>query len=137
MIDQLQPLLLKVWAIYERSRKIKWFLTILFVVEILTMVSLMVFTVVTLESAPHSSFISFRSSEYTLALPIIATEFGCAFQSLPHLSSLFWISAIVVEPILCMLVLKKAFGLLNSHRETSALLARDRSVRVFSSRFNR
>ena len=62
MIDQLQPLLLKVWAIYERSRKIKWFLTILFVVEILTMVSLMVFTVVTLESAPHSSFIFFRSS---------------------------------------------------------------------------
>ncbi|KIM52751.1 hypothetical protein SCLCIDRAFT_1223498 [Scleroderma citrinum Foug A] len=101
----------RVWAIYERSRKIMWFLTVLIIIEIMTMVALMAVTVARLDE-----------------LPIVTTPFGCAFETLPPFASLFWVSAIVVEPILCILVLRKAFGLLNVCTETSALLARDSLV---------
>ncbi|KAG6332518.1 hypothetical protein ID866_6568 [Astraeus odoratus] len=59
-------------------------------------------------------------------LPIVSTPYGCAFESLPPITSLFWVPALVVEPILCMLVLWKAIGVLNGRTELSALLARDR-----------
>ncbi|KAI6002541.1 hypothetical protein EDC04DRAFT_428252 [Pisolithus marmoratus] len=106
---------LRVWAIYERSRKILWFLMILLCIECAAMVTLMAIMIADLDM-----------------LPIISTPFGCAFEVLPHYSSLFWVPAIVIEPILCVLVLRKALGLLGARTGLSALLARDSLIYFFA-----
>ncbi|KAL4075106.1 hypothetical protein V8B97DRAFT_1539070 [Scleroderma yunnanense] len=106
---------LRVWAIYERSRKIMWSLTVLLLVELMAMVSLMAVTFTSLER-----------------LSIVTTPFGCAFDDLPPFTSLFWVPAIIVEPILCILVLRKALGLLHTHTGLPAVLARDSLVYFFA-----
>ncbi|KAI5987063.1 hypothetical protein EDD15DRAFT_2295758 [Pisolithus albus] len=105
---------LRVWAIYERSRKILWFITILLCIECAAMVTLLAIMIANVKM-----------------LPIIFSPFGCAFETLPHYSSFFWVPAIIIEPILCGLVLRKALGLLRARSGLSALLARDSLVYFF------
>ncbi|KAI6110997.1 hypothetical protein EV401DRAFT_1990766 [Pisolithus croceorrhizus] len=56
--------------------------------------------------------------------PIISSPYRRAFETLPHYSPFFWVPAIIIEPILCALVLRKARGLLRARTGLSALLAR-------------
>lgn len=105
---------LRVWAIYERSRKILWFLVILLCIESAAMVTLLAIMIANIKM-----------------LPIIFSPFGCAFETLPHYSSFFWVPAIIIESILCVLVLRKALGLLRARSGLSALLARDSLVYFF------
>ncbi|KAI6154309.1 hypothetical protein EDD17DRAFT_1089106 [Pisolithus thermaeus] len=65
-------------------------------------------------------------------LPIISSPYRCAFETLPHYSPFFWVPAIIIEPILCVLVLRKALGLLRARTGLSALLARDSLVYFFA-----
>lgn len=106
---------LRVWAVYERTRKMLWFLVILFCAECIAMVILLAIMIAHLST-----------------LPIISTPVGCAFETLPRFSSLFWVPAIAIEPILCVLVLKKAVGLLHARTGLSALLARDSLIYFFA-----
>ncbi|KAF9246844.1 hypothetical protein BU15DRAFT_69705 [Melanogaster broomeanus] len=97
-----------VWAIYGRSKKILYFLIALSVVETAVMTVLIVFTITHIES-----------------LPVVSTSTGCYYEGLLPLSAGFWIPAMIVEPILCLLVLKKALDRTRGRTRLSVLLARD------------
>ncbi|KAI6094725.1 hypothetical protein EV401DRAFT_2049283 [Pisolithus croceorrhizus] len=58
--------------------------------------------------------------------PIISSPCRRAFETLPHYSPFFWAPPIIIKPILCVLVLRKARGLLRARTGLSALLARGR-----------
>ncbi|KAI6114975.1 hypothetical protein EDD16DRAFT_1596620 [Pisolithus croceorrhizus] len=64
--------------------------------------------------------------------PIISSPYRRAFETLPHYSPFFWVPAIIIEPILCALVLRKARGLLRARTGLSALLARGSLVCFFA-----
>ncbi|KAI6095739.1 hypothetical protein EDD16DRAFT_722212 [Pisolithus croceorrhizus] len=58
--------------------------------------------------------------------PTISSPYKRVFETLSHYSPYFWVSLIIIEPILCVLVLRKARGLLRARTGLSALLARGR-----------
>ncbi|KAI6095586.1 hypothetical protein EDD16DRAFT_1677489 [Pisolithus croceorrhizus] len=64
--------------------------------------------------------------------PIISSPCRRAFETLPHYSPFFWAPPIIIKPILCVLVLRKARGLLRARTGLSALLARGRLVYFFA-----
>ncbi|KAF9224378.1 hypothetical protein BS17DRAFT_779698 [Gyrodon lividus] len=99
---------LRVWAIYGRSKKILYFLIALSVAEAAVMIVLIVITITHIER-----------------LPVISTSTGCYYEGLLPLSAGFWIPAMIVEPILCLLVLKKALSAARGRTRLSVLLARD------------
>ncbi|KAH7931422.1 hypothetical protein BV22DRAFT_15306 [Leucogyrophana mollusca] len=99
---------LRVWAIYGRSRKMYYFLVATSALEVATMIALIVMTLSSIEN-----------------LPIISTPTGCSYEGLLPLSALFWTPALIVEPILCTLVLRKALYSIRGHGSLSAMLARD------------
>lgn len=41
--------------------------------------------------------------------PVISTPAGCLFEGLTPISAIFWTPALILEPIICILVLKKVF----------------------------
>ncbi|KAI0264141.1 hypothetical protein BC834DRAFT_883779 [Gloeopeniophorella convolvens] len=43
-------------------------------------------------------------------LPVISTSTGCYYSGIFSISALFWLPALVFEPILCLLVVWKAWG---------------------------
>ncbi|EKM61871.1 uncharacterized protein PHACADRAFT_205001 [Phanerochaete carnosa HHB-10118-sp] len=94
---------MQIYALYERSRKIKIFLIVACTIEVVAMVVLIAITMSHLES-----------------LPILSTNTGCAYQGLLSVSSLFWIPGLVYEPILFALVAYKAWG--NRENEPSVPL---------------
>ena len=42
------------------------------------------------------------------ALPVISTSTGCYYSGIFSISALFWLPALVYEPVLCLMVLWKA-----------------------------
>jgi len=99
---------LRVWAVYGRSKSMLTFLIALSVLEAAVMISLIVVTITHIES-----------------LPVISTSTGCYYEGLLPLSAGFWVPAMIVEPILCLLVMKKALGSAQGRSRLSVLLARD------------
>ncbi|KIJ70371.1 hypothetical protein HYDPIDRAFT_77106, partial [Hydnomerulius pinastri MD-312] len=87
---------------------ILWFMITLSVIEAAIMVTLLAITVANVES-----------------LPVISTPTGCDFEGIIPLSAVFWTPAIIVEPILCLMVLKRALGRMRGRTRLSVLLARD------------
>jgi hypothetical protein len=55
---------------------------------------------------------------------------GCLFEGLAPLSAIFWTPALILEPIICILVLKKVFLDRQQRTELATFLARDRLVVV-------
>lgn len=55
---------------------------------------------------------------------------GCLFEGLAPLSAIFWTPALILEPIICILVLKKVFLDRQQRTELATFLARDRFVVV-------
>ncbi|KAF8845566.1 hypothetical protein BDN67DRAFT_1006854 [Paxillus ammoniavirescens] len=94
--------------VYGRSKKMLTFLIALSVLEAAVMISLIVVTITQIEK-----------------LPVIATSTGCYYEGLLPLSAGFWVPAMIVEPLLCLLVMKKALGSAQGRSRLSVLLARD------------
>ncbi|GJE98854.1 hypothetical protein PsYK624_150910 [Phanerochaete sordida] len=84
---------LRIYALYEQSRKILIFLIVMCSLEVSAMAILIGMTMSHLQG-----------------IPIISTETGCAYQALLSVSSVFWIPGLVYEPILFGLVAYKAWG---------------------------
>ncbi|KAF8490894.1 hypothetical protein JB92DRAFT_2819535 [Gautieria morchelliformis] len=85
---------LRIYVLYERSHKILLLLISLCAMELATMAILVG---VTLAHISH--------------LPIISTPTGCEYTGVISLSALFWIPALIYEPILCALVMMRAWKL--------------------------
>jgi len=85
---------LRVYALYNRSKKILLFLLTLCVVEVAAMV---VLAGITLSHLEH--------------LPIASTSTGCYYKGLLGLSAVFWVPGLIYEPILFGLVAFKAWPL--------------------------
>lgn len=84
---------LRIYALYERNRRILILLVSLCAAEMAAMAVLIGVTMSRLEG-----------------LPLKSTATGCAYQGLLSLSSLFWIPGLVYEPILFALVAYKAWA---------------------------
>ncbi|KAG1772195.1 hypothetical protein EV702DRAFT_1134542 [Suillus placidus] len=57
--------------------------------------------------------------------PVVSTPVGCLFEGLAPLSAIFWTPALVLEPIICILVLKKVFLDRQQRSELTTFLACD------------
>ncbi|KAG1794939.1 hypothetical protein EV424DRAFT_1295192, partial [Suillus variegatus] len=57
--------------------------------------------------------------------PVISTPAGCLFEGLTPFSAIFWTPVLIVEPIICILVLKKVFLDRQQRSELAMFLARD------------
>ncbi len=44
---------------------------------------------------------------YLIDLPVISTSTGCYYTGIFSISALFWLPALVYEPVLCLMVLWK------------------------------
>lgn len=84
---------LRVYALYGRSRRMLIFLVCCCTVEIAIMAILVG---VTMRKISH--------------LPVVSTPTGCYYSGIFSLSALFWIPILIFEPILCLLILWKAWG---------------------------
>ncbi|KAI0317213.1 hypothetical protein OF83DRAFT_1283573 [Amylostereum chailletii] len=84
---------LRVYALYEKSKKMRYFLASCCAVEVAVMA---VFLGITLA---HIS-----------ELPVVSTSTGCYYSGIFSISALFWLPALVFEPVLCLLVVWKAWG---------------------------
>lgn len=99
---------LRVWAIYDRSRRILSWMIILSTIEVAAMALLIGLTIVRVEK-----------------FPVVSTPVGCLFEGLAPLSAIFWTPALILEPIICILVLKKVFLDRQRRTELATFLARD------------
>ncbi|KIK42839.1 hypothetical protein CY34DRAFT_82912 [Suillus luteus UH-Slu-Lm8-n1] len=99
---------LRVWAIYDRSRRILSWMIILSTIEVAAMALLIGLTIVRVEK-----------------FPVVSTPVGCLFEGLAPLSAIFWTPALILEPIICILVLKKVFLDQQQRTELATFLARD------------
>ncbi|KAG2127713.1 uncharacterized protein EDB93DRAFT_197086 [Suillus bovinus] len=57
--------------------------------------------------------------------PVVSTPAGCLFDGLAPLSAIFWTPALILEPIICTLVIKKVFLDRQQRSELATFLARD------------
>ncbi|KAA1473417.1 hypothetical protein DENSPDRAFT_839882 [Dentipellis sp. KUC8613] len=84
---------IRVYALYNRSRRILIFLAVCCALEICTMIILIGVTM-----------------KHISRLPVVSTSTGCYYEGIFSIYALFWIPALVFEPVLCMLVVWKAWG---------------------------
>ncbi|KAG2147989.1 hypothetical protein DEU56DRAFT_730464 [Suillus clintonianus] len=98
----------KVWAIYDRSRRVLSWMIVLSIIEVAAMALLIVLTIARVEK-----------------FPVVSTPAGCLFEGIAPLSAIFWTPALVIEPIICILVLKKVFMDRHQRSELAMFLARD------------
>ncbi|TCD63508.1 hypothetical protein EIP91_005341 [Steccherinum ochraceum] len=101
---------LRVYALYERSKSVLLLLLAMCALEMAAMASLVGVTIGNLEH-----------------LPIASTPTGCYYRGLLELSALFWVPGLIFEPILCILVIYKAWSPKNPSRSIPlvATVARD------------
>ncbi|KAJ3484577.1 hypothetical protein NLI96_g5544 [Meripilus lineatus] len=85
---------LRVYALYERSKKILIFLIVLCAIELGTMAILTGVTIGNMQN-----------------LPLASTPTGCYYHGVLSVSALFWVPGLVYEPILFALVAYKAWPL--------------------------
>lgn len=88
---------LRVYALYEKSRRILYFLLAMTAIEVSIMAILIGVTISRIER-----------------LPVISTPTGCEYTGIFALSALFWLPGLVYEPILLLLVVHKAWPLSKS-----------------------
>ncbi|PIL34690.1 hypothetical protein GSI_03470 [Ganoderma sinense ZZ0214-1] len=81
---------LRVYVLYEKSRRVRLFLTCCWVVEVSVMAIFIGLTFANIK-----------------ALPVISTSTGCYYSGIFSISALFWLPALVYEPVLCLMVLWK------------------------------
>ncbi|KAG1753212.1 hypothetical protein EDB19DRAFT_1627298 [Suillus lakei] len=93
---------------YDRSRKVLSWMIVLSIIEVAAMALLIGLTIARVER-----------------FPVVSTPVGCLFEGLAPLSAIFWTPALVVEPIICILVLKKVFLDRQQRSELAMFLARD------------
>ncbi|KAG1894054.1 uncharacterized protein F5891DRAFT_1195609 [Suillus fuscotomentosus] len=104
-----QPLTsFKVWAIYDRSRRVLSWMIFLSIFEVAAMALLIGWTIARVER-----------------FPVVSTPVGCLFEGLPPLSAIFWTPSLILEPIICILVLKKVFVDRQRRSELATFLACD------------
>lgn len=84
---------LRIYALYERNKKLLIFLLVLCTLQVGAMATLIGVTMSQLKR-----------------VPIISTPTGCAYQGLLPVSTLFWVPGLIFEPILFLLVAWKAWG---------------------------
>ncbi|KAG2114766.1 uncharacterized protein F5147DRAFT_677871 [Suillus discolor] len=99
---------LRVWAIYNRSRRVLSWMIVLSIIELAAMALLIGLTITRVER-----------------FPVVSTPAGCLFDGLAPLSAIFWTPALILEPIICILVLKKVFLDRQQRSELAMFLARD------------
>ncbi|KAG1739880.1 uncharacterized protein EDB91DRAFT_1134250 [Suillus paluster] len=99
---------LRAWAIYGRSRRVFFWMIGLSIIEITAMALLIGVTIARVER-----------------FPVVSTPVGCVFEGLAPLSAIFWTPALVIEPIICILVLKKVLLDRQARSELAMFLARD------------
>ncbi|KAG2359402.1 hypothetical protein BDR07DRAFT_1415117 [Suillus spraguei] len=99
---------LRVWAIYNRSRRVLSWMIALNIIEIAAMALLIGLTIARVER-----------------FPVVSTPAGCLFEGLAPLSAIFWTPALILEPIICILVLKKVFLDRQQRSELATFLACD------------
>ncbi|KAG0700051.1 hypothetical protein DFH29DRAFT_933839 [Suillus ampliporus] len=99
---------LRAWAIYSRSRRVLSWMIALSVIEVAAMALLIGVTLARVER-----------------FPVVSTPVGCIFEGLAPLSAIFWTPALVIEPIICILVLKKLLLDRQERSELAMFLARD------------
>ncbi|KAM5545707.1 hypothetical protein V8D89_000745 [Ganoderma adspersum] len=81
-----------VYALYQKSRRVRLFLTCCWSVEVAVMAIFIGITFANIK-----------------ALPVISTSTGCYYSGIFSISALFWLPALVYEPVLCLMVLWKAW----------------------------
>ncbi|KAI1793635.1 hypothetical protein LXA43DRAFT_1092436 [Ganoderma leucocontextum] len=82
---------LRVYALYQKSRRVRLFLTCCCLAEVTVMA---IFIGITLADIK--------------GLPVISTNTGCYYTGIFSISAVFWLPALVYEPVLCLMVLWKA-----------------------------
>ncbi|KAI0264143.1 hypothetical protein BC834DRAFT_970878 [Gloeopeniophorella convolvens] len=86
-------LLMRVYALYSLNRRLRLALLTGFILEVVVMV---IFVGVTVSHVSH--------------LPVVSASTGCYYYGIFSISALFWSPALVFEPILCVLLVWKAWG---------------------------
>ncbi|PIL34670.1 hypothetical protein GSI_03450 [Ganoderma sinense ZZ0214-1] len=81
---------LRVYALYQKSSRVRLFLICFWLLEVAAMV---VFVGITFANIK--------------AMPIIATSTGCTYTSIFSIAVLFWLPALAYELVLCFMVLRK------------------------------
>lgn len=108
-------ILWQVWALYDRSHKMLVFLLAFTIAEVTVMTVLVIITV--------------RHFHHELG-SVVASDTGCSFDGMPLTAAFLWAPALVFEPILCGLVVRKSWKALRrgwaSGDSLFAILARDR-----------
>ncbi|KAI0265945.1 hypothetical protein BC834DRAFT_877078 [Gloeopeniophorella convolvens] len=84
---------MRVYALYSLDRRLRMALLAGCILEIAVMI---IFVGVTMAHISH--------------LPVVSTSTGCYYSGIFSISALFWLPALVFEPILCLLVVWKAWG---------------------------
>ncbi|CAL1694784.1 unnamed protein product [Somion occarium] len=92
-------LMLRVYALYERSRKILVFLLTVCLLELAAMATLVG---VTIKHLDH--------------ILIASTDTGCYYHGILKFSALFWVPGLVYEPILFLMVAYKAWPLTKGNK---------------------
>ncbi|KAI1793637.1 hypothetical protein LXA43DRAFT_1059660 [Ganoderma leucocontextum] len=82
----------KVYALYQKSRRVRLFLTCCCLAEVTVM----------------AIFIGMTLADNRVRLPVISTNTGCYYTGIFSISAVFWLPALVYEPVLCLMVLWKA-----------------------------
>ncbi|EMD39667.1 hypothetical protein CERSUDRAFT_81050, partial [Gelatoporia subvermispora B] len=101
---------LRVYALYQRNRRILWFLSSMSALEVSIMAIFIGITISRIER-----------------LPVISTPTGCEYTGIFALSALFWLPGLIYEPILLLLVVHKAwpFSRASMRSPIHARMARD------------
>ncbi|TBU21656.1 hypothetical protein BD311DRAFT_771802 [Dichomitus squalens] len=83
---------LRVYALYDKSRRVRLFLVCCWLAEVTVMAILIGITMANISD-----------------LPVVSTPTGCYYSGIFSISALFWLPALVYEPILCLMVLWQAW----------------------------
>ncbi|OCH90454.1 hypothetical protein OBBRIDRAFT_600561 [Obba rivulosa] len=100
----------RVYALYQKSSRILWFMLIMSATEVSVMAVLIGVTISRIEH-----------------LPVVSTSTGCEYTGLFSFSALFWLPSLVYEPILLVLVIYQAWPTSKTAPRTPMLtyMARD------------
>ncbi|TBU37840.1 hypothetical protein BD309DRAFT_973131 [Dichomitus squalens] len=83
---------LRVYALYDKGRRVRLFLVCCWLAEVTVMAILIGITMANISD-----------------LPVVSTPTGCYYSGIFSISALFWLPALVYEPILCLMVLWQAW----------------------------
>ncbi|TBU52832.1 hypothetical protein BD310DRAFT_831342 [Dichomitus squalens] len=103
---------LRVYALYDKGRRVRLFLVCCWLAEVTVMAILIGITMANISGKCRWCSPQARAQPLMLVLadlPVVSTPTGCYYSGIFSISALFWLPALVYEPILCLMVLWQAW----------------------------